>query len=162
MIAVAPDASTVATYRGAGGQGPALAQLHVSLAATHESALDNAWTWWPNGAVAPEVLTELARPQHFEAIARTASDEMMMATVVCATDAEPIIGAIDRYAGAGFDTVYLHQIGPDQARLADLARTELLAHYGAVSASSSADSAVRTADSHTSLGSPVNRWTSAH
>ena len=43
-------------------------------------------------------------------------------TVVCATDAEPIVAAIDRYVGAGFDTVYLHQVGPDQRRLADLAR----------------------------------------
>jgi G6PDH family F420-dependent oxidoreductase len=161
LIGVTPDASIVATYRGAGGRGPAVAQLHVSLAATHEAALDNARTWWPNGAVAAAVLTELARPQHFEAVARTATDETLAATVVCATNAKPIIAAIDRYAGAGFDTVYLHQIGPDQARLADLARSELLAHYGELSASSSADSAVTTADAHTSVGSPANRWTSA-
>ena len=51
-------------------------------------------------------------------------------TVVCATGAEPIVQAIDRYVGAGFDTVYLHQVGPDQGRLADLARRELLPHYG--------------------------------
>ena len=114
MIAVTPDASTVATYRGAGGQGPCLAQLHVSLAATRDAALDNAWAWWPNGAVAAPVLTELARPEHFDAVSRTATDDTMTSTVVCAMDAEPIIGAIDRYVGAGFDTVYLHQIGPDQ------------------------------------------------
>ncbi len=76
-------------------------------------------------------------------------------------DAEPIIGAIDRYVGAGFDTVYLHQIGPDQTRLADVARTELLPRYESASASSNAESAVTNADLHTSLGSPAKRWTSA-
>ncbi len=36
-----------------------------------------------------------------------------------------VIEAIDRYVGAGFDTVYLHQIGPDQGRLHDLLEHEL-------------------------------------
>ena len=131
--------------------------IHVSLAATRDAALDNAWTWWPNGAVAAPVLTELARPEHFDAVSRTATDDTLTSTVACAVDAEPIIGAIDRYVGAGFDTVYLHQIGPDQARLADLARTELLPRYESTSASSSADSAVTNADLHTSFGSPAKQ-----
>jgi hypothetical protein len=50
---------------------------------------------------------------------------------VCATDAAPIVHAVDRFVGAGYGTIYLHQVGPDQRRLADLARGELLAHYGA-------------------------------
>jgi alkanesulfonate monooxygenase SsuD/methylene tetrahydromethanopterin reductase-like flavin-dependent oxidoreductase (luciferase family) len=125
----AATATLIDAYRGAGGDGPCLAQLHISLAASTDTAVSNAWQWWPNGAVAPAVLAELARPQHFEAIAEQASREAIHDTVVCATGAEPIVRAIDRLVGAGFDTVYLHQIGPDQQRLAELARTELLPHY---------------------------------
>jgi coenzyme F420-dependent glucose-6-phosphate dehydrogenase len=129
MIAVAPNAQIVDAYRGAGGTGPCRAQLHVCVAEDTEAALDLAWRWWPNGGIAPAVLPELARPEQFEAVAATTVREAMHESVVCATDAQPIVDAIDRYAGAGFDAVYIHQVGPNQQRLADLLRTELLPHY---------------------------------
>jgi len=129
MIGVEADATLVDAYRGAGGEGRCLAQLHVSIADTMDDAVDNAWEWWPNGAVAPALLSELARPQHFEAAAETIRRDAIHSTVVCAVDAQPIVAAVDRFVGAGFDTVYLHQIGPDQQRLADLARQELIPHY---------------------------------
>jgi G6PDH family F420-dependent oxidoreductase len=129
MIVVAPDARLVAAYRGAGGDGPCLAQLHISLADTTEHAIDNAWAWWPNGAVAPALLTELARPEHFEAATAQTRRDAIHDTVVCATDPAPVIAAIDRFVGAGCGTVYIHQIGPDQQRLADLCSRELLPHY---------------------------------
>jgi G6PDH family F420-dependent oxidoreductase len=129
MIAVTPDATLVDTYHGAGGHGPCIAQIHLSIAASMDAAVDNAWTWWPNGAIAPSLLAELSRPEHFEAVAASTKQEAINSTVVFATSADPIVSAIDRYVGAGFDTVYLHQIGPDQRRLADLAAGELLGHY---------------------------------
>jgi hypothetical protein len=73
------------------------------------------------------------RPEDFEAVALTTQREAIHDTVVCTTDAEPIVNAIDRFVGAGFDTIYLHQVGPDQQRLTDLARTDLLPHYRATS-----------------------------
>ncbi len=129
MIMVAPDSQLVAAYRGAGGQGPCLAQVHVSMADTIDDAVDNAWSWWPNGALDPTLLSELARPQHFEAVAATTHRDAIHETVVCATEPGPVVAAIDRFVGAGCDTVYVHQIGPDQQRLADIARTDLIPHY---------------------------------
>ncbi|MGH9272288.1 MAG: TIGR03557 family F420-dependent LLM class oxidoreductase, partial [Ilumatobacteraceae bacterium] len=73
---------------------------------------------------------ELSRPEHFEAAAQGLRAETIEQTVTCATDAAPVIEAIDRFVGAGCDTVYLHQIGPDQERLAAMVKGELLAHYG--------------------------------
>ncbi len=130
MIGVQPDAQLIDVFRGSGGEHkPCLGQLHVSLAATSSDAEDNAWKWWPHGVVPPAVLGELARPEHFEAIADAVGKESIGETVVCATSPQPIIAAIDRYVGAGYDTVYIHQVGPDQKRLADLAMAELLPHY---------------------------------
>jgi len=130
MIGVAPDARLVDVFRSSGGQGkPHLAQLHVSLAATIDEATRCAWEWWPVGAVPAEVLSELARPRDFEAIAEGATRESIHNAVVCAADSAPIIAAIDKFVAAGYDTVYLHQIGPDQQRLADAAVAELLPHY---------------------------------
>ena len=129
IIAVTPDARLVDAFRGSGGVGPCIGQLHVSLAATMDAALENAWDSWPNGAVPPALLTELARPKHFEAVAESAGRDTIRASVVCATDATPVINAIDRFAGSGYGTIYLHQVGPDQRRLADVASSELLPHY---------------------------------
>jgi G6PDH family F420-dependent oxidoreductase len=130
LIAVTPDANLVDVFRASGGADKrCVAQLHVSIATTIEQASENAWAWWPNAVVPPKVLTELAQPDDFSAVAGAIGPDNLADTVVCATDAEPVIAAIDRYAGAGYDTVYLHQIGPDQPRLRDLAVNELLPHY---------------------------------
>jgi coenzyme F420-dependent glucose-6-phosphate dehydrogenase len=129
IIAVTPDARLVDAFHGAGGDGPRIGQLHVSLAATMDAAVDQAAKHWPNGAVPPALLTELARPEHFEAVAAAAGRDAVRDSVVCATDAGPVIRAINRFVGAGFDTIYVHQVGPDQRRLADLATGELLPHY---------------------------------
>jgi coenzyme F420-dependent glucose-6-phosphate dehydrogenase len=130
LIGVTADSRLVNTYHGAGGDGPVVGQVHVSLAATLEDARETAWRWWPNGAIAGPVLSQLAKPSQFEAASKNLRREALDQTVVCATGPEPIVHAIDRFVAAGFDTVYLHQIGPDQERLVDLARAELLPRYG--------------------------------
>lgn len=130
IIGVSPDATIVDTFHGTGGEGkPCFAQLHVSLAETTDAAIDNAWTWWPIGTVPAPLLTEVARPMDFEAIAEAAGRDAFGSSIVCATGAAPIVDAIDRFVGAGYDTIYIHQIGPDQKRLADIAARELLPHY---------------------------------
>ncbi len=130
LIGVAPDAHVVDIFRGSGGNDkPCLAQLHVSIAATIDDARDNAWEWWPQGVVPPAVLGEVAKPADFESIADAIGRETIGDIVICATGAGPVVEAIDRFVGAGFDTVYLHQVGPDQRRLADLAAAELVPHY---------------------------------
>jgi coenzyme F420-dependent glucose-6-phosphate dehydrogenase len=130
LIGVVADGHLTDVFRASGGAGkPQLGQLHISLASTIDDAVDAAREWWPIGAIAPELLTELARPRDFEAAARTAASDAIHATVVCTTSAAPIIEAIDKFVAAGFDTIYLHQIGPDQRRLTDVASSELLPHY---------------------------------
>ncbi len=130
MIGVTPDARLIDVFRGSGGDGKrCLGQLTISLAASLDEAVERAREWWPNGMVPPSVLTEIARPTDFAAIAKGADADTIRNTVVCAADGGPIIAAIDAYIGAGYDSIYLHQLGPDQDRLADMARSELFAHY---------------------------------
>jgi coenzyme F420-dependent glucose-6-phosphate dehydrogenase len=129
LIAVKPDSMLIDSYHGAGGDGPTIGQVHISLAATLDEAREAAWHWWPNGAIAGSVLSQLARPSQFEAASEGLRRDVIDQTVVCAIGPEPVVHAIDKFVAAGFDTIYLHQIGPDQERLADLARRELLPHY---------------------------------
>jgi G6PDH family F420-dependent oxidoreductase len=130
LIGVQPDASVVDVFHGSGGRGKrCIGQVHASIAKSIDGAVRTAQEWWPNSALPPAMLSEIARPEHFEALTDDIGQDAIRASVVCSVDAEPVIRAIDRFAAAGFDSVYLHQVGPDQQRLADLARAELLPHY---------------------------------
>jgi coenzyme F420-dependent glucose-6-phosphate dehydrogenase len=134
LIAVEPNARVVDVFRGSGGEGKrCVAQLHVSLAATLDEARANAFKWWPTAVVPAPLLGELARPEHFDAVAAAIGPRLLDGTVVCASDPEPVVAAIDRFVGAGYGTIYLHQIGPDQQRLLDAIDKELGPHYAASS-----------------------------
>ena len=50
--------------------------------------------------------------------------------VVVGPDPTRYRAAIDRFVAAGFTTVYLHQIGPDQVGFLDFCRKELVRHLG--------------------------------
>ncbi len=56
-------------------------------------------------------------------------------TVVCGSDVDAHLEAIDAYAQAGFSGVYLHQVGPDQDAFFDFYRDhvmpEVARRYGA-------------------------------
>jgi len=130
LIGVTPDGNIVDVFRSTSpSPGRVVGQLHVSLAADLDTARESAWTWWPHAVVPPSLLGELARPEEFEAVADAIGPAGIDKAVVCATGAAPVIAAIDRFVGAGFDTVYLHQVGPDQARLAAMANGELFPHF---------------------------------
>lgn len=132
LIGVSPDRRLVEVFRGSGGEGKrCVAQLHVCAATTLDEARRTAWDWWPNGVLPPSILTEIAVPEQFEATADKIGAASIDQAVVCATDGQPIQRAIDRFVGAGYDTVYLHQVGPDQDRLLRIVETELLAGTGA-------------------------------
>jgi G6PDH family F420-dependent oxidoreductase len=133
LIGVAPDARLVDVFRSgpAGHAASCVAQIHVSIASTRDAAIDNAWTWWPQAVVPPSIMTELAKPGDFEAVAEAVGRDAIERAVLCVTEPGPIIDAIDRHVAAGYDTVYLHQIGPEQDRLEHMARQEMLPHYAA-------------------------------
>jgi coenzyme F420-dependent glucose-6-phosphate dehydrogenase len=62
---------------------------------------------------------ELPLPSHFEEAAQMVTEEDVAGAVVCGPDAEDHLAGIERFAEAGFDRVYVHQVGPDQAGFID-------------------------------------------
>ena len=49
--------------------------------------------------------------------------------IVCGPDPERHVEAIDAYVEAGYDHVYVHQVGPDQEAFIRFAERELLPRY---------------------------------
>jgi coenzyme F420-dependent glucose-6-phosphate dehydrogenase len=126
LIAVAPDPSIVQSYEAAGGTGPKLGQLHVCWARDEAEARRHAHRWWPNGGMQGAVLAELSRPSQFAEVAKLVREDDVAAAVVCGPDLDRHVAAIQRFVGAGFDTVYVHQVGPDQAGFLAAYREEVL------------------------------------
>jgi hypothetical protein len=75
------------------------------------------------------LLPELARPEHFAAAVQDLDDDALRRSVVCGTGPEPVVRAAAAFAGAGFTHLALHQVGPEQDRLFDLASDGLLAAF---------------------------------
>lgn len=115
FIGVAPSAANIEAFEGAGGEGkPRIGQVHVCWAGDESTARRVAREWWPNGALPGPLLQELSRPEQFEAAAELVAEDDVAEAVVCGPDPERHLAAIAEFASAGFDHVYVHQVGPDQ------------------------------------------------
>ena len=127
LISVVPEADTVRGFERAGGQGkPRFGQVHVCWAEDEAAARRTAHEWWPNAAIGGELGLELPLPRHFEQAAETVREEDVAETVACGPDPERHIEAIREYADAGFDHVWVHQIGPDQQGFLRFYRDQVL------------------------------------
>ena len=64
-------------------------------------------------------------PAHFEQAAAIVTEDMVAEKVACGPDPERHLKAITEYLEAGFDEVYINQIGPDQAGFLEFYKKEL-------------------------------------
>jgi len=114
LINVAPDEDIVEQYTQAGGEGPRYAQLTVCWAKSEEEGKKTAHKVWPNAGIKGDLAQELPLPRHFEQAAQLVGEDDVAETVVCGPDPERYLEQIREYAQAGYDHVYLHQVGRDQ------------------------------------------------
>jgi coenzyme F420-dependent glucose-6-phosphate dehydrogenase len=126
LISTSPDEELVETYRSAGGGGPRYGQLTVCWAKDEQAAVKTALEWWPNAALKGELSQELPLPRHFEQAAENVDEEAIAEAVVCGPDVDRYIEQITAFEDAGFDHVYIHQVGPDQEGFFSFAERELL------------------------------------
>ena len=114
LISTAPDSEVIDGFRRNGGQGPRYGMIHVCWGPDEAAAVKTAHQQWVNAAIGGELGQELPLPAHFEQAAKTVRPEDVAELVVCGHDPERHRAEIRQYAEAGFDHVYVHQIGPDQ------------------------------------------------
>ena len=128
FISVAPEAELVGRFEAAGGAGkPTYGQLTVCWAESEDEAIETAHTWWPNAGLEGELSQELPLPRHFEQAVETLTPEQVAEVVVCGPDPEKHRAKIREFVDAGFDHVYIHQVGPDQEGFIRFCERELLA-----------------------------------
>lgn len=127
LIGVGPDAELIRSFEKAGGEGkPRYGQVHVCWAETEAKARRTAREWWPNTALKGNLTVDLPTPEDVERAVGTVSEGDVAESVTSGPDPERHLEAIREYAEAGYDNVYVHQIGPDQDGFFRFYGTEIL------------------------------------
>jgi len=114
-IGTAPATKVIQAFEQAGGAGkPKYGQVTVCWAPDEQAAIQTAHEWWPNAAMPGQLSQELPTPAHFQQTAKLVRPEDIAEAIVCGPDPEMHAAKIREYADAGYDHVYVHQVGPDQ------------------------------------------------
>lgn len=133
LISTTPDPELVEAFEAAGGRGkPKLGQLTVCVADTDEEAVQTALEHWPNAAIQGDLGQELALPRYFRQAGEMVAGDDVAEAVVCSADPDRHREAIAAFEEAGFDRVYVHQVGTDQDSFFELYERELLAEAAQV------------------------------
>jgi G6PDH family F420-dependent oxidoreductase len=69
---------------------------------------------WPNEALPGELAQVLPTPEHFEQASQLVTEDMVAEAVPCGPDLDAHLTEIRAFADAGFDELYVNQIGPEQ------------------------------------------------
>jgi G6PDH family F420-dependent oxidoreductase len=127
LICVAPSDETVTRFEKAGGAGkPKYAEVNVCWAPSEAEAKKTALEWWPVAGIGGTLMQELALPSHFEAACAPLDAEKVSETLAVGPDPDVHIATIRKFVDAGFDHVWIHQIGPDQDGFFDFYEREVL------------------------------------
>jgi len=120
----------VETWEDHGGEGPRFCQLQACVADGEDEAVSIAHEQWPTSALTGELSAVLPTPTHFEQAAEMVSEEdIAESSIMLGPDAQQHVDAIQEAVDAGYDHVYVHQIGDDQEALFDLYREEVLPSF---------------------------------
>jgi hypothetical protein len=97
----------------------------VCWAASEDEAKKTAYEWWPNAGIGGELSQELPLPRHFEQAAQLVTPDDLAEKLPLGPDPDRHAESIKAFVDAGYDHVYIHQIGPDQDGFFDFFETEL-------------------------------------
>ena len=94
-----------------------------------DACVKTAHRLWPNEALSGELAQVLPSPKHFEQATQLVTEDQISSSLPCGTDPAEHIAAIQEYVDAGFDEIYVGQIGPDHAGFVDFYAREILPHF---------------------------------
>jgi G6PDH family F420-dependent oxidoreductase len=126
LVTTSPSAEAVEGYRKAGGEGPAIAGAKACFAASEAEARSLVHRLWPNMGLPGELAQELRTPTIFEQASELVDEATAVGSTPVGPDPEVHAASLRSYLEAGYDQVYVQQIGPDQAGFLAFYRDEVL------------------------------------
>jgi G6PDH family F420-dependent oxidoreductase len=125
-----PNAELISSFRSAGG-GNKLVQggLKVCYGPDEAEARKTVRRLWPNEGLPGELAQVLPMPEHFEQATELVTEDMLAEAIPCGPDLERHARAIQEYADAGVDELYVHQIGTDHEQFFEAYAREILPRF---------------------------------
>ena len=135
LICSAPSAESVAAFEAGGGAGkPRYGQLTVCWARSEDEAVRTAHEYWPISGLEGQFKNELPRPLYLEQASKPITPEMVKREIVCGPDPQAHVDGLAKFVKAGFDHVYVHQVGPDQEGFMRFYQREILPRAASLAA----------------------------
>jgi G6PDH family F420-dependent oxidoreductase len=126
-VSTKPDGDLVRQFREkGGGDKPAQGGFKACYAATEEEAVEIAYERWPHAGAEGELDQVLPSPRHFEQVGSMVPKEAMRTAFALGPDPERQLEQMDKYQKAGYDEVYVANVGPYYREFFDLYSTEVL------------------------------------
>ena len=115
FVGTSADAEIINVFNRSGGSGkPRYGELTVCWAEDQDQAEETAYKLWPISGLNGPLLSELALPAYFEQASTMIDKTAVAKAIICGPDPERHWQAIQEYERAGYDHVFVHQVGPDQ------------------------------------------------
>jgi G6PDH family F420-dependent oxidoreductase len=111
------DADAVASFKEKSGGKPAQGGVKVAWAETEEEGVDHAHRLWANSGLPGELAQVLPSPQHFEQASGLVTRESTAESIVAGSEVERHVQQLQDYADAGYDEVYVANMGPNYAAM---------------------------------------------
>ena len=128
-VAVMPEASFVERYRAGGGKGIIQGGTKVCWGPDEAECVKTVHERWPNEVLPGELAQILPTPAHFEQATELVTEDMIAESVPCGPDVEKQIAAFQEFADAGFDELYVQQIGTRHDEFFDVYAKEVLPRF---------------------------------
>ncbi|MEW9534631.1 TIGR03557 family F420-dependent LLM class oxidoreductase [Microbispora sp. NPDC049125] len=114
-VSVSPESDAVEAFHKAGGEGkPAAGGLKVCWSQDEARARETVHRLWPTQGIPGEAAQLLPLPRHFAQLAELVTEEAATESVPCGPSTEAHVAAVRQFVDAGYDEVYVSQIGPEQ------------------------------------------------
>jgi G6PDH family F420-dependent oxidoreductase len=115
LISIVPQEEIPERFKVAGGaEKPRYCQVTVCWAQDEPRARRTAHEYWPNAGLKGELSQELPLPAHFAQAVKLVREDDVAQVIVCGPDPAKHLEKIQQLVEAGYDHVYVHQVGPDQ------------------------------------------------
>jgi len=129
-ISTSPDADLVRRFKDGSGGKPAQAGAKVAYAPTVDEGVGHAHRLWSNSGLPGELAQVLPSPRHFEQASQLVTEEPTRESVVAGPDPQAHLDQVESYREAGYDELYVANMGPHYRDMIEFYGKEILPVLG--------------------------------
>ena len=120
------DADIVRQFKEKSGGKPCHGGVKVAWAETADEGIDHAHRLWANSGLPGELSQVLPSPKHFEQASQLVTRDSTAESIVAGNDIDEHVGQLSSYVEAGYDEVYVANMGPNYVTMIESYGREVL------------------------------------